>query len=79
MSYKSKHGITKIKKGKRYNLDVSLDYDIDENKKYPVLLFTPNFEDKNEHFHIDLSRKEAKILSEWLNEYLDDRRYISKK
>lgn len=51
MSYKSKHGITNIKKGKRYNLDISLDYDTDDTKKYPVLFFTPNLDDKRAFSH----------------------------
>lgn len=63
--------MTKVKKGKTDNLSISLDYDRDESKKYPVLLYTPNMERTEDHFHIVLTKKEAKSLRDWLDNYLD--------
>lgn len=68
---KSAPKITKIKKGKTDNLSISLDYDMDESKKYPVLLYTPNLDKTEDHFHISLTKKEAKLLRDWLDSYLD--------
>lgn len=62
---------TKIRKGKTDNLSISLDYDRDENKKYPVLLYTSNMDRTEDHFHITLTKKEAKSLRDWLDSYLD--------
>lgn len=68
---KSATAITKVKKGKTDNLSISLDYDTDESKNYPVLLYTPNMDRTEDHFHIPLTKKEAKSLREWLDSYLD--------
>lgn len=68
---KSVPKITKVKKGKTDNLSISLDYDRDESKKYPVLLYTPNMDRTEDHFHIALTKKEAKSLRDWLDNYLD--------
>jgi hypothetical protein len=54
----------------RESLDISWDYDTNPKKIYPVLLFTPNSKNIDEHFHISLNRREAKILKTWLDEYL---------
>ena len=79
MSYNSKHGITEVRKGKISHLDISLDYDTDESKKYPVFLFTPVINNTDDHYHIELTYKEAKVLNEWLNSYLNDYRDTAKK
>ncbi len=68
---KSVPKITKVKKDKTDNLSISLDYDRDESKKYPVLLYTPNMDRTENHFHIVLTKKEAKSLRDWLDNYLD--------
>lgn len=68
---KSVPKMTKVKKGKTDNLSISLDYDRDESKKYPVLLYTPNMERTEDHFHFVLTKKEAKSLRDWLDNYLD--------
>lgn len=68
---KSVPKIAKLKKGKTDNLSISLDYDRDESKKYPVLLYTPNMDRTEDHFHIALTKKEAKLLRDWLDSYLD--------
>lgn len=74
MAYKDKYGITKILKGKYSNLSISWDYDDNEDDKKqrrPILLFVPNMDD-SEHFHIELSRKQATALNDWLTDYLKD-------
>ncbi len=68
---KSVPKVTKVKKGKTDNLSIYLDYDRDESKKYPVLLYTPNMDRTEDHFHIVLTKKEAKSLRDWLDNYLD--------
>lgn len=75
MSYKSKFGITKIINSKYGNLSISWDSQ-DPNPKNkrgqrPVFLYTPNMDNTNEHYHIALTRKQAKILSKWLIDYLN--------
>ena len=54
-----------------HDLKELLDYDRDESKKYPVLLYTPNMDRTEDHFHIVLTKKEAKSLRDWLDNYLD--------
>ena len=70
MAYKSKHGITKIKKARINALDISRDYDTNPNREYPVLLYTPDMENTDEHHHIPLTLKESKALHQWLGEFL---------
>lgn len=80
MSYKNKYGITNItswtskKYSKRFGvLDISWDFTKDPNKKhqkYPVFLYTPDMQNTKNHYHIPLSRSQAKKLRNWLNDYL---------
>ena len=82
MSYKSKFGNTQIKPGNWQNLSVSYDADLikdlypelkgDKRRRYPVLLFTPNMNDANNHHHIQLKKSEARKLMVWLAAYLKD-------
>jgi hypothetical protein len=58
-----------IKPGEFYNLQMSLDYDEDPEDKHPVLLFTPDMNDKGHHFHIALKREEAERLFAWLSDH----------
>jgi hypothetical protein len=60
----------KVKDERRDNLSISLDYDTDREKTYPVLLFTPDIEKTADHHHITLSREQAQLLHQWLSEYL---------
>lgn len=72
-SIKKKHMIKRIKKGRRDNLSLSADsYHSFEKvrNRYPVILYTPDMENTNEHFHIKLNTKEARELRNWLNEFL---------
>lgn len=73
MAYADKYGITKIIRGNRDNLSISWDYETDPDdtkQRRPILLYTPNMENTSEHFHIELTRKQARALSEWLIDYL---------
>lgn len=70
MSYKDKYSITKIKDTKHNNLTISIDNMGDG--KIPVLLFTPSMNDTQNHYHIELTLKEAKILRDWVNKYVND-------
>lgn len=68
MAYKDKHGITKIKSGNFHNLSIS--YEVEDEHKVPMFLFTPNMKDTSLHYHIELSNQEATELRDWLNDYL---------
>lgn len=67
MSFKSRFGITKIKNSTIDNLSIGLD---ENNSIKPVILYTPDLKDTNEHFHIELSKIEATKLRDWLNSFL---------
>ena len=47
------------------NLSISVDTGYDENP-IAVLLYTPDMNKSENHFHIQLDLKEAKTLSSWL-------------
>lgn len=79
MSYKSKFGITKIRHRKNGTdeLDINWDTDCDpssnsKTNRIPVFLYTPDMRDTDTHFHVPLTRAEAKRLRNWLNDYLKD-------
>lgn len=78
MSYKSKHGITQIKSSEKDNLSLSWDSDYPTSAKYPVMLFIPDI-NHDGHYHIQLSTKEAKVVHEWLGEFLKEKAKSSKK
>lgn len=69
MAYTSKHGITEIAKNRGYRLSLSLDYFDKPEDKIPVILFTPDKQNSDNHFHIELSRDEVKELKKWIDEY----------
>jgi hypothetical protein len=79
MAYKHLHGHTTIRKERLNNLSVSLDYDSNPKRLYPVLLFTPSMSNLDNHHHIALSKKQARIFRDWLNEYLKDEKKGFKK
>jgi hypothetical protein len=72
MSYRSKYGVTKIKPKKMHNLQINWDWDYTPLKQYPVLLFTPDMDNTDYHYHIELNRTEAKKLKKWLDDFLKD-------
>lgn len=72
MSFYDKFGKTVIKGEGREGLSISWDFNGEENKVFPVLLYTPNLQ-QDDHFHIELTRGEAGILYYWLDRYLTDK------
>jgi len=72
MGYKNKFGNTLINDERFNNLQINWDYDKDPNKKYPVLLFTPDMQDTNKHYHLALNKKQTKKLLKWLQDYLKE-------
>ena len=63
-----------IKDGRFDNLRISWDCDYgdeDPAKRYPVLLYTPNMDYKNQHHHIELTNHQALVLRNWLTRHLD--------
>lgn len=72
MGYRDKFGITEIKNKKYNNLSIGWDFDEMEEEKYPVFLFTPSMADTSNHYHIPLSKVEAKILKDWLDQYFQE-------
>lgn len=79
MGYKDqRYGITKII-GKVFdNLQISWDADVvdvenvKKHRRYPVLLYTPDMNNTNEHFHVMLTRNQATKLRDWLDDFLKD-------
>jgi hypothetical protein len=72
MSFQDKYGITSIPQRERGAVDVfdiSWDQDDENSPKLPVFLMVP---DKNSeyHEHIELTRRGAMVLREWLEDYL---------
>jgi hypothetical protein len=66
--YEDKFGITKIRDDKRDNLGISIDI---MSEPVAVLMYIPDVDDF-EHSHIELTRKQATILRDWLIKFLDD-------
>lgn len=74
--YGSKYGITQIISDKIDNL--SINYDADHNiedikQRFPVLLFTPDIDDTNTHYHISLTLKQTKVLYKWLSDFIQEK------
>jgi hypothetical protein len=55
------------------NLSISWDYVVTDTPDmgFPVLLFTPNMNNTDEHYHIELRTQEALKLRNWLNKFLE--------
>lgn len=71
-AYEKEWRIVAIKQGKFNNLFISEDYDVDEKKRYPVFLFTPDMSNTGVHYHIELTKPETNKLFEWLKSYLGE-------
>jgi hypothetical protein len=65
-----------IRPGRIDNLVISMDYDTNPNKSYPVLLFTPDTENTREHWHIPFTQGQAAKLMNYLADYLGKPDYI---
>jgi hypothetical protein len=79
MSYKDRYGSTVINNEKIDNLQINWDYDDDAEdikQRFPVLLYTPWMEDTKNHFHISLNKEQAKVMKEWLEEYLKEQEEV---
>jgi hypothetical protein len=74
VSFKDPFGITKIRASDRDNLNISWDFDTNPKKNYPVLLYTPDMRDTDNHYHIALSEKQARELRDWLTAFLRSKR-----
>lgn len=75
MSFKDRYGSTQIKSKRRDNLRIGWDCEDDPKdikQRFPVFLFTPDMENTNDHHHIVLDKKQAKILRDWLDAYLKE-------
>jgi hypothetical protein len=74
MAFKDRFGITTISTDDINSLEISWDFvdDVEDKKqRFPVLLFIPNFNDCDNHYHISLTKKEAKVLQKWLSDYIE--------
>lgn len=72
MGYRNKFGLTKIKSKRINNLSINWDFNRTPKSKFPVLLFTPDMNNVNAHYHIKLDKKQARKLKTWLDLYLKD-------
>lgn len=82
MAYRNRYGSTQLRKGQRDNLSIGWDNFINSAKNFakseyahnriPVLLFTPDMKWTQEHYHIALSKHQARELRNWLTAYLKD-------
>lgn len=72
MRSKKRHRARVIKRGRMDNLQISWDYDTNPNYRYPVFLFTPDMDDTDTHYHIQLTRSDAVQLAGWLRSYIRD-------
>ena len=80
MSYKDRFGITEIfrrKRGESFEaLSISWDCETSKNmddreERVGMFLYVPS-EAAQDHDHIAFDLNEAKILKEWLNDYIED-------
>ena len=76
MAYKDRYGRTTIINEKLDKLSVSIDsgtFRANEPETAAVFLYTPDIENTMEHYHIEMKEEEARVLYEWLGEYLSDK------
>ena len=62
----------KLSTSKHETFEVGLDYDTNPEKTYPVFLFVPDRKQFT-HWHLPLTRQQARRLRDWLNRYLGDK------
>jgi hypothetical protein len=75
MSFEDRFGVTKIIDARRDNLSVSFDKGtrrIADNDVGVVFLYTPDMQNTNTHYHIDLTKEEAIKLKNWLDSFLNE-------
>ena len=77
-AYEDKHGRFDAKiLDLNWHVSVSREYDRNPYNNYPLLTVRPNKGDPSDHHHFGLSKKQAKKLRDWLDDYLRDRERIS--
>lgn len=54
-----------------FALDVSQDYDTENDEPIAVFTFTPR-KNRFDHFHIEIRKKDIINLKEWIDKFLDD-------
>lgn len=78
MSYDAEKTIEMIKKNwivdinhsLHNRISISLDFDTNPKKLYPVILFTPDMGNTVTHYHVPLNKREARKLRDFLSRYL---------
>lgn len=63
--------ILHLRTGRRDNLDISRDTDMDGGP-IAVFLFTPDMDDTSDHYHIELDLETCGKLHDWLGRFLRD-------
>lgn len=69
MAWSDRFAITPIKDEPIDNFSMSID-EMDEI--VAVALYTPDMENTNEHYHIEFSRDQARVLWDWLSDFLEE-------
>jgi hypothetical protein len=64
--------LLKVSDRPMYNVQISMDFDEDENLQHAVILFTPNMNDTGDHYHIPLNKGQMVALRDWLTARLGD-------
>lgn len=75
MSWLHRYGHTRLRNGRIDNLSINWDYDYNPDKRFPVVLFTPDMENTKTHYHIKLDLTAVRRLYDWLGNYLRYRGY----
>lgn len=71
---KNRHGITDIRPGDRDNLVLHWDYDTNPKNHYPVLFYTPDMNNTDTHYHIQLNLIQAKKMHKWLSAFIKNKK-----
>jgi len=66
VSYRHDYDHLVVKGSDRKNLQISWDFEDNIQKRFPILLFTPDLNDASVHYHISLNMNEAMRLKDWL-------------
>jgi hypothetical protein len=65
--------VLKLNDRKYWSLDISLDYHRTPKRPHPVFLVTKeNGLPAPDHWHIDINKRKARMLRDWLNRYLGE-------
>lgn len=65
----SRYGVTEIREDRIDNLSINWEHDL--SQRDAVLLYTVDKRDGyGDHFHIKLNQQQARILYDWLHDFL---------